>query len=311
MDNWISQRRNQWIVLILLSIIWGSSFIYMKKGMVAFSTEEVAALRVFIAGLAFLPIVFMRMKKYPLNGNGFVYLSGMVGNLIPAFLFTKAISGLDSGIVGVLNALTPLFALFFGYIWLKNKVSLSNMIGVMVGILGTYALLLRDIELDISKTIEFAGYVVLATICYGFNVNLIKKKLQGVPALVITSYSLTFCAILAGIYLFAQTDFLYHMETEEKALYSLSYTAILGLLCTSGALYVFNELIKKTTPVFAASCTYIIPIFALLFGLMDGEVLHGNHILGTGIILIGVYLVNTKKRFFRKNTSDSLVNQKK
>ncbi len=301
MTNWLAHRRNQWIILILLSVVWGSSFVYMKKGMIAFSTMEVAALRVFIAGLAFLPIVLTKLKKHSLKANGFVYLSGLIGNLIPAFLFTKAVSGMSSGIVGVLNALTPLFALLFGYLWLNSKVSLYNILGILIGIIGTYTLLVPDLEMDMSSALEFSGYVVLATICYGFNVNLIKKKLHEVPSLVITSYSLAFCAILSGLFLFSQTDFLYHLETEEKALYSLGYTALLGLLCTAGALYVFNELLKSTSPIFAASCTYFIPIFALFFGLMDGEALYTNHIVGTVIILMGVYLVNSKKPFLRKN----------
>mgnify|MGYP001942916705 CR=1 FL=1 len=310
MSNWLVHRKNQWLILILLSIVWGSSFIYMKRGMEAFSTMEVAALRVLIAGLAFVPFVFIKMKKHGLTENWFVYLSGMVGNLIPAFLFTKAVSGMSTGVVGVLNALTPLFALLFGYLWLNSKVTIYNVLGILIGIIGTYTLLVPDLEVDISNAVEFSGYVVLATICYGFNVNLIKKKLQEVPALVITSYSLSFCAILSGIFLFAQTDFLHHLATEEKAMYSLSYTAVLGLLCTAGALYVFNELLKSTSPIFAASCTYIIPVFALLFGLMDGEVLYFNHIVGTGIILLGVYLVNSKKSFLGKNIKQEVVNKK-
>jgi len=299
--NWLRNRRNQWIALILLSIVWGSSFIYMKRGMVAFSTMEVAALRVFIAGLAFLPIVFIKLKVHSLRSNGFIYLSGIIGNLIPAFLFTKAVSGMSTGIVGVLNALTPLFALLFGYLWLKSKVSLYNIIGIVIGMIGTYTLLVPDLEIDMANALEFSGYVVLATICYGFNVNLMKKKLHEVPSIVITSYSLAFAAILAGVFLFFQTDFIYHLQTEEMAMYSLGYTALLGVLCTAGALYVFNEILKSAGPVFAASCTYIIPVFALIFGIMDGEALYLNHIIGTGIILMGVYLVNSKKSFLRKN----------
>jgi len=299
--NWLLHRKNQWITLILLSIVWGSSFIYMKRGMIAFSTMEVAALRVFIAGLAFTPIVLAKLKRHALGANWFVYLSGFLGNLIPAFLFTKAVSGMSTGVVGVMNALTPLFALLVGYFWLKTKVSIYNIIGIIIGIIGTYTLLVPDLEMDITNALEFSGYVVLATLCYGINVNLIKKKLQEVPAIVITSYSLSFSALLTGIFLFIETDFIHHLQTEKMAMYSLGYTAILGLLCTAGALYVFNELLKSTSPIFAASCTYIIPVFALLFGILDGEPLFFNHIVGTGVILLGVYLVNSKKSFFSKN----------
>ncbi|MGZ5303743.1 MAG: DMT family transporter, partial [Bacteroidia bacterium] len=137
----MSKRAEAWFLLILLSVIWGSSFILMKRGMDTFSSSQVAALRIFIAFLFLLPIAHRHIKRnlFPLL-PGFAGM-GIFGNLIPAFLFTKAETMISSALTGMLNSLTPVFTLVLGLVIFKNKVKWLQVVGLIIGLGGAIGLL--------------------------------------------------------------------------------------------------------------------------------------------------------------------------
>ena len=289
----IDSPLGHWVLLLILSLIWGSSFILMKRGLDAFSFEQVAALRLF---MAFLFVAWIGRKFYrniPADKLWQLFLAGVIGNGIPPFLFTKAQTYLDSGIVGILNVLVPLFTLFIGVIFYNLKVKLLNYIGIVIGIIGTIYLLLPDIQELNEKALLYSLMVVLATVCYGWSANIIKAHLQELSALQITTITFTFVGPWAGIYLFSG-DFLEIMQTHPKAWSSFGYTAILAILGSALSVIAFNKLIKMTGAIFATSCTYIIPIVAILWGVIDNEIITAHHISGFMIIIAGVYLVNKR-----------------
>ena len=289
----IDSPLGHWVLLLILSLIWGSSFILMKRGLDAFSFEQVAALRLF---MAFLFIAWIGRKFYrniPTDKLWQLFLAGVIGNGIPPFLFTKAQTYLDSGIVGILNVLVPLFTLFIGVIFYNLKVKLLNYIGIVIGIVGTIYLLLPDIQELNEKALLYSLMVVLATACYGWSANIIKAHLEELSALQITTITFTFVGPWAGIYLFSG-DFLEIMQTHPKAWSSFGYTAILAILGSALSVIAFNKLIKMTGAIFATSCTYIIPIVAILWGVIDNEIITAHHISGFMIIIAGVYLVNKR-----------------
>ena len=289
----IDSPLGHWVLLLILSLIWGSSFILMKRGLDAFSFEQVAALRLF---MAFLFVTWIGRKFYrniPTDKLWQLFLAGVIGNGIPPFLFTKAQTYLDSGIVGILNVLVPLFTLFIGVIFYNLKVKLLNYIGIVIGIIGTIYLLLPDIQELNEKALLYSLMVVLATVCYGWSANIIKAHLQELSALQITTITFTFVGPWAGIYLFSG-DFLEIMQTHPKAWSSFGYTAILAILGSALSVIAFNKLIKMTGAIFATSCTYIIPIVAILWGVIDNEIITAHHISGFMIIIAGVYLVNKR-----------------
>jgi drug/metabolite transporter (DMT)-like permease len=278
----------------VLALTWGSSFILMKRGMDVYSSDEVAALRIFIAFLFLAPLIFRHVKKPLLkHWKAFVGM-GVLGNLIPAFLFTKAETGISSSLTGMLNSLTPLFTLLLGVLLFQTKTKLINAIGIMIGFAGAIGLLMVGKSEDMDNNLLFGFYVVLATVCYALSVNIIKKGLGDVNAVTATVWAMMFIGPLAGLYLFAYTDFPAKFALHPMAMSSLGYIVILAVFGTALSVIVFNVLIRNTNALFASSVTYLIPVVAMGWGVLDGEDVQLLHFVWIGLILLGVYLVNKK-----------------
>ena len=283
-----------WIIFVSLALTWGSSFILMKRGLDSFSSYQVAALRIFIAFLFLLPLAFRHIKKIHFKYLPAFIAMGVFGNLIPAFLFTQAETLISSALTGMLNSVTPVFALIIGLIMLKEKVKLLQIIGLATGIIGAIGLLSLGKNSESSGNIYLGGaMVLLATFFYGLSVNIIKAKLGNVSAVTATIFALCIVGPFAGIYLFT-TDFIEVMQTKPLAFDSLKYVCILAIFGTSLSLIVFNILIKEAGTLFASSVTYFIPIVAMLWGALDGEAITVAHSIFIVVILAGVWLVNKK-----------------
>ena len=286
-------KLGHWIILIMLSVIWGSSFILIKRGLDAFSFEQVATLRIFIASI-FLAVLGRKFyTNIPIKKLWPIFCTGVIGNGIPPFLFSKAQTYVDSGIVGVLNVLTPLFTILIGILFYNLKVKIINYLGVALGIIGTVYLLTPQSEQLNDKTLYFSIIAILGTVCYGWSANILKAHLEDLNAIQITTISFTFIGPWAGIYLFCG-NFLEIMQSHPKALSSFGSIVILAIMGSAIAVIAFNKLIKMTGPLFATSCTYIIPIIAIIWGISDKEIIAMHHIIGFIIILTGVYLVNKR-----------------
>ncbi len=286
----------QWITLVFLSLIWGSSFILMKKGLRSYSHDQVAALRVFISFIAFLPFGLKNLKKVTKENLFSLLIVGFIGSAIPAFLFTKAQTQVDSALAGMLNSITPLFTLIIGFLFYKSTAKLINVIGIILGLVGALGLIgFSTNGGNLLYNINYYGlFIVVATICYGINVNQVKYKIKGLTGLELTSIAFMFVGPFAGIYLLF-TDFSFALSTNEYML-NLGYITILAVVGTVMALVIFNTLIQYTSALFGASVTYIIPIFAIMWGLFDGENITVWQFLWIALIFIGVYLVNKRKQ---------------
>jgi len=278
-----------WSIMILLAFIWGSSFILMKKGLHIFSYTQVADLRMSLAWLSLLPLVWSQLKKTPAHFWIPLAVVGLFGNGIPAFLFTKAQTQLDSSLTGILNALVPLFTLLIAVFVFKIKVKWHNILGILIGLTGAIWLVAGDGV--VMENAHYAWFVVVATICYAISLNTIKNYLGELNPIHITGLAFFFVGPPTLIHLFS-TNFLEIMNTQEKAWSALGYIFILAVIGTSMAVAIFNKLVARTTAIFASSVTYLIPIFAIMWGVIDGEQIALQHILGTAIIFAGIYLVN-------------------
>jgi len=281
-----------WFLLIILTFIWGSSFILIKKGLAVFSPGEVGALRILSAAIFLYPVAVANYKKVQKKQWKYLLIIGFVGSFFPAFLFAKAQTQLDSSIAGVLNALTPLFVLIIGALLFSQRIYRHQSAGLLVGFLGTAILVMSGKEGGFGSLNFYAFYVVLATIFYGMNINIIKYKIAGLNAVFITSISLAMVGPIAALYIFTSTEFVYKFQNTEGALASLSAILILGVMGTAIALIMFNKLVQITTPIFTSSVTYLIPIVAILWGVIDGETLLINHYFGIAVIMIGVFISN-------------------
>lgn len=286
-----------WIILLVLSLIWGSSFILMKQGMKAFSSDEVAALRITIASAFMLPFL-IRYYKIDLRKNlKGLLLMGVFGNLIPAFLFTKAETEISSSLTGMLNALTPLFTIIVGMLAFRQTASRNQLIGVLVGFLGAVTLVIyANSENDQTKNILYSLLVAVATLCYAISVNGIKAFLGHLNSLQATVWSFTLIGPVAAIYLFGFTDVVKHAQENSLAMQSLGYISILAIVGSAISVVIYNTLIKMSGTVFAASCTYLIPVVAIGWGVYDGESVNAMQLLAVLIIIAGIWLINRKKK---------------
>ncbi len=296
------QNKNRflaWTLLIILVFVWGTSFILIKKGLEVFSVEELGSLRVTLAFLVLLPLTFNRFKKVPGKTWVYLFIIGIVGNGFPAFLFAKAQTGIDSNLAGMLNSMTPLFTLIIAVSFFRFKTRWYNVSGIFIALAGAVGLISISGGRDFSFNIQYAVYVFIATICYATTVNMIKYYLKDLDIISITAFSFFFAGIPTLLILLFTTGFLDTMMNHEQAWTGFAYIAILAILGTALAMIIFNKVIKLSNPVFAASVTYMIPIVALAWGIIDGEQFEWIYVLWILLVLAGVYLVNRK--FERKN----------
>ena len=280
----------QWLALIFLAFIWGSSFILMKRGLEVFNDMQVAALRIFISFVALLPVALKNFRLIKRSNLRSFLIVGFIGSGLPAFLFTHAQTEINSSLAGMLNSLTPFFTLLIGAVFFRAKVWWKNVLGVALGLFGAVMLIYRGGSI-IDDSAVYGLYVVLATICYGINVNTVKYHLKGISGLQITSLGFVLVGPFAGLYLFF-ADYS-NITAEVNWPEALGYISILAVIGTALSLVIFNALIAHTTALFASSVTYIIPVFAIMWGLFDGENVSIPQFGGIGLIMLGVYLVNS------------------
>jgi drug/metabolite transporter (DMT)-like permease len=281
-------------ILLLLALIWGTSFILIKQGLKVFAPDEVGALRVTAAFLFLLPIGVMKIKDLKPGDSFKLLVSGMLGIFIPAFLFATAQTRIPSSIAGILNTLSPLFTMIMGALFFSQRFKGYAILGIAVGFGGTVLLMISRSGGAISGINYYALLVVLACLMYGTNLNWIKANLLHLGSLTITSVGLLFIGPLAAIYLFGFSDFTTKMETAQGAWTALGFIVLLGCMSTSIATVLFNKLVKLTTPLYASSVTYIMPIVSVMWGVLDGEKLTAGHFAGMAFIIGGVWLANRK-----------------
>lgn len=289
-----------WGLLGVLSLIWGTSFILMKKGLVVFSAMELGATRVSVAALLLLPFALREIGRVERSRLKWLALSGTVGTLVPAFLFAYAETKLASGLAGVLNALTAVFVLLVGALLFGQRLTGLRVLGIALGLLGTVVLMLLGGSGDASPaggadSAWYGGYIVLATIGYGLSVNVIKHRLHALTPLAVTSLLLLLIGGPALAYLLLGTGFVHKLAVVPGAWPAFGYIALLATLSTAVATVLFNMLIQRSTALFASSSTYLIPIVALGWGALDGEAFNLWHALGMAIILAGVAVIHRAK----------------
>jgi len=283
-----------WILFVALAFIWGSSFILIKIGLNNhLSPYQIAALRIVTAGLVLFPTAIKYIRQIPSNKLFIVFMSGTIGSLVPAFLFCLAEEGIDSSLAGTLNCLTPIFVIITGTLFFKISTSPNKIIGIIIAFVGSLLLLFSKGQMQESQHLLFVSFVVLATVLYGFNVNLVARHLLSITSLHIAAVALSLNAIPAFIVLIF-TGFFSLPFANPDILLALGAAALLGVVGTAFATVMFYSLVKRAGGIFASMVTYGIPFIAIGWGLIYGEVLSWKEVLCLMIILFGVYRVNKK-----------------
>lgn len=282
-----------WFIFILLSVIWGSSFIMMKEGLLHLSAFQLASLRIIFSGIVLLPAAVKHFKSIPKNKLLIIFMSGVLGSLLPAYLFCVAELGIDGALAGTLNSLTPIFVIIAGALFFSSKTSANKILGICIAFTGSLLLLISKGHLHESQNLMYVSFVVLATICYGINVNMVHKYLQQTGSLQIASVALSLNAIPALIVLYF-TGYFSLPLTNAGILYSTGHAALLGIFATAIASVIFYVLVKRAGAVFASMVTYGIPIIANFWGMIYGEEVGLKQFGCLLLILTGVYLANRK-----------------
>ncbi|MDG1013783.1 MAG: EamA family transporter [Flavobacteriaceae bacterium] len=287
-------EQKKWFYLFLLAFTWGSSFILIKKGLLGLSPFQLGSLRTVLSSLFIFSIGFKSLKTIEIHHWKWIVITGFIGTFFPSFLFAFAETEVDSGVVSVLNSLVPLNTVLIGLAVFKIATSRTQVFGVIIGFVGASMLIFNNMGLHPDQNYLYAGLVVLATVMYAISVNIIKRYLQDVKPLAIATGN--FVAILVPAVLVLSFSNFFTPETflSNTIYLSIGCVVILSLFGTVMAKIVFNSLIQISSPVFASSVAYLMPLIALLWGLLDGEVFGINQGVASLLILLGVYLVNKK-----------------
>lgn len=285
-------RQLKWIFMTIVALIWGSSFILIKRGLDGLNPFQLGSLRMIFAALFLLLIGFRTLPKIPANKWKFIVLTAFVGSFLPAYLFAIAETQIGSSISAILNSFTPLNTLVIGAMAFKLDFKRNQIIGVCIGLAGSTLLIFSGAENNPNENYNYAVFVLIATVCYATNVNLIKRYLSDLSPLTITTGNFTAMLIPALAILFCSGFF--EVAHLPKVQHSVLFVVILGIFGTGIANLIFFKVIQMATPVFASSVTYLIPIVAFFWGLVDHETLTVVQLVGAAIILFGVYLSGKK-----------------
>jgi len=294
--NWTS-----WLVFALLAIIWGSSFILMKVGLRAFTPYQVASLRMLFAGIILLPFAYKALRRIPNKQMGLVIFSGILGNFIPAYLFCIAETQIDSSLAGILNSLTPMFTIIVGVVFFKVQTSMVKVIGMVIGFIGLSILLAAGKDVSFHN-LSYASLVLLATLFYGINVNIVGRYMQQLGSLNVASIAFAFLIIPSAFVLY-MTGFFTNEFSSVMVQQALLASGVLGVVGTSIATILFYYLVKEAGMLFGSLVTYGIPVVAVAWGIYFGDSLNLIQIACLGVILLGVYIVNRGNlNFIKKRT---------
>nr|WP_314896175.1 DMT family transporter [uncultured Flavobacterium sp.] len=284
----MDSKQLKWVYLMILALVWGSSFILIKKGLVGLTALQLGSLRIIFAAVFLLLIGFKSLAKIPKEKWKYIALTSMFGTFIPAYLFAIAQTEIDSSVSSILNSLTPLNTLVLGTLAFGLQFRRNQIFGVLIGLIGSALLILNGAIHHPEQNYYYAILVLIASVCYAVNVNLLKKYLHDLSPLSITTGNFAFLLLPTISILFFSGFFdVIHVG---KVQHSVLFIMILGVVGTGIANILFFKLIQMSSPVFATSVTYLIPLVAFFWGLLDNEMLTPVQFFGAFIILIGVYL---------------------
>lgn len=286
-------QHKKWLFLSILALTWGSSFILIKKALIGLNPIEIGAFRILIAGFILLFIGGPKLLKIKKNFWKPLIVVAFVGTFIPVFLFSFAVREIDSAVAAVLTSLTPLLTLILGALFFNFSFSKKQVLGILVGLVGTLILLLNSALENPTKNYGYAFLVLIAASGYAFSVNYIKTKLPKLDTVSITTATFTVLIPPTAVALYF-SGFFDKTISDPLVLSSLGYVAILAALGTSMAMLLFNKLIQISSPVFSSSVSYLITVVAVIWGIIDGEKLTLIQLAAAALVIYGVIKAQKK-----------------
>ncbi len=283
----MNPEKEKWILLVLLSVIWGSSFILIKKSLEHFNPYEVGALRVLIAGIILLPFALMNIRKFPTKHLKWLILAAVTGNFIPMFLFPIAETEVSSSIAGIINSMMPIFVIIVGALLWKFQTTKRQIIGVVISFSGACILAFSGGEGGQFKLIPIL-LLLLATLCYAVSTTTVKSKLSDIPAKILSAFVFSFVLIIPSMVALVFAGFFNNLQMNTSLWEGLGFVSLLSIFGTGLAMMLNYRLLSVSTPLFASTVTLLMPVVAIIWGVLDGEKLTMMQGFGALIILGGL-----------------------
>ncbi|MGA9213633.1 DMT family transporter [Kaistella sp.] len=290
----MNHEREKWILLIVLSIIWGSSFILIKKSLEHFNPFEVGALRVLIAGILLLPLAISNIKKFPKKHFKWLILAALTGNFIPMFLFPIAETAVSSSIAGIVNSMMPIFVIIVGFLFWKFSTTKRQLIGVAISFSGACILAFSGGEGGELKLIPIV-LLLVATLGYAISMTTVKSKLHEIPAKILSAFVFSFVLIIPSLVALVFAGFFSDFHPNKNLFVGLGFVSLLSIFGTGLAMMLNYRLLSISTPLFASTVTLLMPVVAVIWGILDGEKLTTMQFIGAFIILAGLIFLRAKK----------------
>ncbi len=293
-------RVQAWGTLAALALVWGSSYILIKKSLVGLEAWQVGCLRIALAAVAFVPLALRYCRGLSAKRWATLATVGLFGTGLPSFLFPLAQRELSSSLAAGLSSLTPIMTLVIATLVFGSRLGVWRVTGVLVGLVGALVLVsgrfgLPGGDLGADWPVIAVSLATAATLCYAISSNLVKRYLSDANALQVSAGAMVPLGVLGaaglafggGLPLGAPEDASF---TQEQLYVAYASVAFLALLGTALASWLFFRLIQLTDPVFASTVSYLVPIVAFGWGLADGEVVTVTIAAGLALILFGVSL---------------------
>lgn len=291
----MNDYKKKWFYLAILSLIWGSSFILIKKGLVGLNSVQLASLRMIFAASVIYIYSYNSIKKIPKKSWKWIVITAYLGTFFPVYLISYGQTEIESGLASIITTVTPINTLIIGIIFFSLTFSFKQLLGLFIGLVGAVLLLYEASETNLNSNIYFSFFIYLTTVGYAASVNLIKKYLTNIPPEAVTAGIFLSISPPAIIVLYF-SDFTDLNFQDPLILKSIFFVLVLGVLGSAIAQTLFNKFVKISSPIFASAVTYTMPVVAIFWALIDGEILSIMQFFATAIILIGVYLVNKRKQ---------------
>ncbi|ANF50754.1 multidrug DMT transporter permease [Chryseobacterium glaciei] len=285
--------KEKWILLAILSLIWGSSFILIKKSLEHFNPFEVGALRVLIAGIILMPIAISKYKLFPKKHLKWLILAAFTGNFIPMFLFPIAETEVSSSIAGIINSMMPIFVIIVGALVWKFETTKQQIIGVFISFTGVCLLAFGGGDGSTFKLIPIL-LLLLATLCYAVSTTTVKSKLMEVSSTILSAFVFSFVLFFPSLIALSFTGFFSEFNFSKDNLTGLMFVSLLSIFGTGLAMTMNYRLLKVSTPLFASTVTLLMPIVAIIWGILDGEELTILQFVGASIIIAGLVFLRAK-----------------
>lgn len=286
---------NRWFLLIIIALTWGSSFILIKRSLVVFTPYQIGAIRAGVSGLLLAYIGIPALRKMSKNTLMWVITAGFFGNFFPMFLFPLAQTQVSSSMAGILDSLVPVFVLVLGYFIFGIKSKTTQVVGALIGFLGAATLMYFSQSNQEGSQLGYALLIVLATACYALTALIIKMKLDHVPSKELSG-SVFSIWMIPSFLILINSGFFNTFNSNPETWKALGYLGILTILGTAIAIILYYKLIKNTSPMFASTVTYLLPLIAVIWGLIDGEEFSIWYLVGGILIFFGIYLIREKKK---------------